>query len=450
MNIELQKTGDLTATLKIDLTPSDYEDKVIKVLKEYQRKAQMPGFRPGKVPFGLTKKMYGSAATADEINKILSDTLENYIRDNNLPVLGNPLANTEKTEPVDFNNPTDMSFYFDMAFIPEFELNLSPELNVQYFNITATDKMVNDYLADLRKRQGDKVEVESVENGDLLKGDFVELNEDGSVKEDGIKSSGTINTNMVKDEAFNNVIIGASVGTTLVVNPSKLTIDNGEKSTMLGVTPEVSEGNESDFNFSITGISRMNPAELNEEFFEKIFPGEEIKTEVELTERIRKEANQSFTGESERKFFNDAIEAIINSANISLPDDFVKRWLVETNPDKLTVEDVERDYEGYSRSLRWQLIENRIISEHNVGVSEEEVKDVFRGYFRRPGMEEIDEETKKRIDSIAESFMKNKEDAGRIRNQLFEKKLIELLKEKLQPKHENLSYEEFVKLASTK
>lgn len=450
MNIELQKTGDLTATLKIDLTNADYQENVNKVLKEYQRKAQMPGFRPGKVPFGLTKKMYGQAATADEINKLLSDALDNYIKENDLQLLGNPLANTEKTEQVDFAEAGDMSFYFDLAMAPSFEVTLSPELNIPYYNVEASDKMATDYLADIRQRQGEMTDVETVEKNDVVKGDFVELNEDGSVKDDGLKTSGMINTALLKDEAVIDSLNGLQVGSTLVLNPSDITESNADKATMLGIEPEYANDINSSFNFTITSISRMIPAELNEEFFEKIFPGEEIKTEEDMLARIKKEASQSFGTESDRKFFNDALEAIINSANITLPDEFVKRWLVETNPDKLTAEDVERDYDGYSRSLRWQLIENKLVTEHNIGVSEEEVKDVFRGYFRRPGSEEMDEETKARIDSIADSFMKNKEDAGRIRNQLFEKKLIDLIKEKVQPKQENLSYEEFVKLASTK
>lgn len=450
MNIELQKTGDLTATLKIDLTNADYQDNVTKVLKDYQRKAQMPGFRPGKVPFGLTKKMYGQAATADEINKLLSDALDNYIRENNLQLLGNPLANTEKTEQVDFAEASEMSFYFDLAMAPTFEVTLSPELNIPYYNVEASDKMATDYLADIRQKQGEMSEVETIEKNDVVNGDFVELNEDGSVKDEGLKTSGFINTALLKDEAVVNSIVGLQVGSTITIKPSEITESNTDKATMLGIEPEAAEDINSSFNFTVATISRMNPAELNEEFFEKIFPGEEIKTEEEMLARIKKEASQSFGTESDRKFFNDALEAIISAANITLPDDFVKRWLVETNPDKLTAEDVERDYEGYGRSLRWQLIENKLVTEHNIGVSEEEVKDVFRGYFRRPGSGEMDDEMKARIDSIADSFMKNKEDAGRIRNQLFEKKLIDLIKEKVQPKQENLSYEEFVKLASTK
>lgn len=449
MNIKLQKTGDLTATLKIELTPADYVENVNKVLKDYQRKAQMPGFRPGKVPFSLTKKMYGQAATADEINKLLGETLDNYIKDNNLQLLGNPLANVEQSSMVDYNESTDMSFAFDMAFSPSFDLKLSPELGVKYYNVEVSDKMAIDYLEDIRRRQGQKVEVEAIEKGDLISGNFVELNEDSSVKEDGLKSTGSINTGTIINEETLSSVLAATKGSTIVIDLNQIVADDNEKSTVLGVSPEAAETAGSLYNFTIESVSRMMPAELDEDFFEKVFPGENIKTEEEMLIRIKKEANQSFTVETDRKFFNDAIEALIESAGIPLPDEFVKRWLVETNPDKLTVEDVERDYEGYARSLRWQLIENRIVTEHHVHVSEEEVKDVFRGYFRRPGMEELDEDMKNRIESLVDSFMKNKEEAGRIRNTIFERKMIEFTKEKLQPQTENLSYEEFVKLAST-
>jgi trigger factor len=450
MNIELQKTGDLTATIKIELLKVDYEEKVNKVLRDYQKKAQMPGFRPGKVPFSLTKKMYGQAATADEINRILSDTLDNYIRDNNLKILGNPLANTEKTQMVDFASEGDYSFYFDIAQTPEFEIVLSPELKVTYQNIMATDKMAGDYLTDIRQRQGNPVDVESVEKNDLVKGDFVELKDDGTVNEEGLKTSGSINISLLKNDDLVTKLTGLKSGETIIIEAENLSDNNEEKAVMLGVTPEEATNVNSKFNFTVTGISRITPAELNEAFFDKIFPGEEIKTEEDALERIKKEANQSFVGESDRKFLNDAIEALIEKANIILPDEFVKRWLVETNPDKLTAEDVERDYEGYSRSLRWQLIENKLIADENIEVTEDEVKDVFRSYFRRPGSEVMDEEMKNRIDGIADSFMKNKEEVGRVRNQLFDKKLLDVLKNKLQPAQENLSYDEFVKLASTK
>lgn len=452
MNIELQKTGDLTATLKIDLSPSDYEEKVNKVLKEYQRKAQMPGFRPGKVPFGLTKKMYGQAATADEINKLLGDALENYIKENNLELLGNPIANTEKTPEVDWTTATELSFYFDLGLAPAFEVNLTPEIEIPYLKIEASDKMAADYLADIQKRQGIMSDVESVEAGDVVNGDFVELNQDGSVKEDGIKSSGTINTATLTNTEILDAIIGLQAGAAMVVNAKHLAENTNDIATILGVSPELTADIEADFKFTITSISRMLPAELNEEFFDKVFPGEEIKTQEAVLEKIKIEATQSFVNESDKKFLNDSIEKLLELADISLPDEFVKRWLVDTNPDKLNAEEVERDYNDYARSLRWQLIENKIVQQHELFVTQEEVKDVFRGYFRRPGAAsiEMDDETKQRIDTIAETFMKNKEDAGRIRNQLFEQKLISLLKEKLEPKQQNLSYEEFVKLASHK
>lgn len=448
MNIELLHTGDLTATVKIDLSPSDYEEKVMKVLKDYQRKAQMPGFRPGKVPFGLTKKMYGSAVTADEINKLLGESLDGFIKEQNLDILGNPLANMEKTPEVDFSEPKEMSFYFDLGFSPKFELNLDSKAGVNYHRIEVSDDIAKKYLEDMRHRNGELTDVGISEKNDLVKGDFAELDADGNVKTDGITSNGTVNPELLKDEKIAASFTGIKIGDVLKFNPMKATDNPTVVSEMLGITKEHAEILESDFNFTVTGISHMVPAEVNADFFEKIYPGTDISSEEELLEQIKKDAAQSFVGESDKKFFNDAVKKLMDEASIQLPDEFLKRWLLDVNQDKLSAEDVEQHYNDYANSMRWQLIENRLIHEHNISVSEEEIKDVFRGYFRRPGSSEMDEETLARIDGIIVSFMKNKEDVKRINDQLFEQKLLGLLKEKLHLNEKSVSYEEFAKLVS--
>jgi len=450
MNIELQHTGDLTATVKIDLSPADYEEKVMKVLKDYQRKAQMPGFRPGKVPFGLTKKMYGSAVTADEINKLLGESLDGFIKEQNLDILGNPLANMEKTPQVDFSEPSDMSFYFDLGFSPKFDLKLDGKAGVAYYRIEVSDEIAKKYLEDMRRRNGELAEVEISEKGDLVKGDFAELDADGKVKEGGITSSGTVNAELFSDEAIVALFTGVKPGSVVKFNPMKASGNATDVAAMLGITKEHAEVLDSDFNFTVTGISHMVPAEVNAEFFEKVYPGVEIGSEEELIEQIKKDAAQSFVGESDKKFFNDAVKKLLDMSAIQLPDEFLKRWLIDVNQDKLSAEEVELHYNEYANSMRWQLIENRMIREHNIEVSEEEIKDVFRGYFRRPGSSEMDDDMKMRIDSIVDSFMKNKEDVRRINDQLFEQKLLGLLKEKMEPKEKKVSYEEFAKLAAEK
>ncbi|HOP12448.1 trigger factor [Lentimicrobium sp.] len=446
MNIELQKTGELTATVKIDLSPADYEEKVLKVLKDYQRKAQMPGFRPGKVPFGLTKKMYGQAVTADEINKLLGESLDSFIREQNLDLLGNPLANTEKTPQIDFSEPAEMSFYFDLGLSPQFELKLDGKSGVIYHRIEVSDEIARKYMDDLRRRNGTLTDVEVSEKGDMLKGDFAELDTDGTVKPEGITSNGSVNPELFKDEAIQALFTGVKNGDVVKFNPMQASGNATDVAAMLGISKEQAETLNAEFNFTVTGISRMIPAEMNAEFFEKIYPGIEIADEAALLEQIKKDAAGSFVGESDKKFFNDAIKYLIESSAIELPDEFLKRWLVDVNQDKLSAEEVEKNYDDYARSMRWQLIENRLIREHNIQVSEEEIRDVFRNYFQRPGSAEMDEDMKMRIDGIVDSFMKNKEDVRRINDQLFEQKILAFLKENIQSKEQTISYEDFAKL----
>lgn len=446
MNIELQNTGKLTATIKIDLSPSDYEEKVLKVLKDYQRKAQMPGFRPGKVPFGLTKKMYGEAVTADEINKLLGDSLENFIKEQKIETLGNPLANVEKSSIVDFNQPSDMSFYFDLGLSPEFEIKLDDISRIPYYNIELSDEIAEKYLDDLLRRNGELTEVEVSGKGDLLKGDFAELDGEGNLKEEGITSTGSINPDLFSEDAIKELFVGKKVGDVVAFFPMKASGNATDVAAMLGINKEEAESLESEFNFTITSISHMVPAEINAELFEKVYPGVEIADKAGLLEQIKKDAAGSFVGESDRKFFNDAIKHLIETAAIELPEEFLKRWLIDINQGKVDAAEIETNYEGYLRSMRWQLIENRLIKENNIHVSEEEIRDVFRGYFQRPGSGEMDDEMKSRIDGIVDSFMKNREDVNRINDQLFEQKLITVLKEKMIGDTQSVSSEEFTRI----
>jgi len=450
MNIELQNTGDLTATIKIDLSPADYEEKVMKVLKDQQRKASMPGFRPGKVPFALTKKMYGQAVTADEINKLLGESLDNFIKEQNLDILGNPLANVEMTPQIDWSEPGELSFYFDLGMSPKFDLKLDGNAGVNYNRIEVSDEIAKKYLDDMRRRNGELTAVEVSEKGDRLDGDFTELDAEGNVKEGGITSAGTINPETYQDDAIVASLTGLKVGDVVKINPMKASGNAVDVAGMLGITKEHAEVLDAEFNFTVTAVNHMVPAEVNAEFFEKVYPGVEISNEEDLVVHIKSDAARSFVGESDKKFFNDAVKTLIDQSAIQLPDEFLKRWLVDVNQEKMTAEDIEQNYDGYANSMRWQLIENRLIKEYNILVSEEEIKDVFRGYFNRPGSSEMDEETKKRIDGIVDSFMKNKEDVRRINDQLFEQKLMGLLKEKFEPKEVTVSYEEFITLASEK
>ncbi len=447
MNITKESTGDLTAIIKLELKEEDYQDQVKKVLKDYQRKANIPGFRQGKVPFGMINKMYGKAVMAEEINKMVSDSLNQYIVDEKLDILGYPLPNTEKTTTVDFDNQKEFEFFFDIGLSPEFNLELNDKIKINYYDIEANDEVVEKYLGDLQSRHGKTTNPETVEEGDMVKGDFVELDENDKEVQGGINRAANVATSNLKLKTELKKFVGKKVGTTVKFNPLKATKDADNTALMLGITKEEAEKIENKFSFTITEISRKENAELNEEFFKMVYPQEEIKTEEELRVRIKKDAEVSFVAESDRQFMNNTVEKLVDLAKIDLPDEFMKRWIVENGQGKMTAEQVETQYESYSKSLRWQLIEAKLVKEFELQVGEEDVRNQIRSYFSTM-QEKQDEEAEKRMNEIVDSIMKNQEEVKRIYDQLYDKKLLDLFKDKIKQVNKKIGYEEFVKLAT--
>lgn len=365
MNITRENTGDLTAIVKVEIEPSDYTEAVEKIITDYKRKANIPGFRPGHVPTGLVKKMYGKAILAEEVNKLLSDSLMNYIRDEKLDILGNPLPNMEKNPSIDFDNQTSFEFYFDLGFAPAFTVPLSKELEVERLEIMISEEMIDKYIEDTRKRFGKPATDEATEPAE---------------------------------------------------------------------TPPVNE-----------------PAELTPEFFNQVYPGLDIQTEEDFREQVRNDASNGFAAETDKLFFNEATETLVKQTEISLPDSFMKRWLLENNEGKYTVEEIEKNYSSFTESMKWQLIENKIIKENGIEVKEEDIRNYIRTFMlRQVNQENADPEVQKRYDSIVDAFMQNKEQVQRINDQLYNARMLDLFKDKLGMKTRQVSYEEFIKEASAK
>lgn len=367
MNIIKEESGKLTATIKIEIVSEDYSAQVEKTLKEQQKKANMPGFRPGKVPFGMIKKIYGKHVMLDEINQLLSENLNKYIVDNELKIIGNPLPNREKTTELDLDSQTSFDFYFDIGMMPEFELELDDKVEVEYYDIKVNDKMTDEYVHDLQHR-------------------FAEHNHE--------------------DE---------------------------------------NEAHEQEHEH------HHEPGELNEEFFNKVFPGEGIKDEKAFREKVMEGMEKSLVHESDRYFMNSAIENLVETVNIDLPEEFLRKWLKEGGEEELSDEQVDQQLGNFSKSLRWQLIENKISKEHGVKVEEVEMKDFVKSYFTgRMMFHPEDTEASERLDALASSVLKNKEEAQRIHEQLFDQKMLEFLKSKLKLKHKKLDYDDFVKMITDK
>ncbi|MEI6124271.1 MAG: trigger factor [Bacteroidota bacterium] len=457
MIITKESTGDLTATIKIELEPVDYQEQVDVQLKDYQRKANLPGFRPGKVPYGMVKKMYGKAVLFDTVNKAYSDALQNYLTESKDELLGSPLANHEKNKAIDLDSQTNYSFYFDIAYAPDFKVDINNSIEVNYYNIQITDETVDKYMDEVRRRYSNFESVDLVEENDMVSGTFEELDEQGQVKEGGIKNDTFIYMEQVKDEKSKKKLLGLKVGDTVEAEPKKLARNNLEEAYFLGIKKEQLPSITSKFRFSIKLINRSTLAELNEEFFSKVYPDQNVTTVEEMRERVRSEASEGFLKEGERKFMSDVTESILEKHAFELPDEFLKRFMLETEEDKkFTKEQVESEYDQSKKIFKWQLIENKIVKENNLQVARDEIKDFVKGYFINAQVHnhehEADhdhEEDNKRFDQIAETIMQNKDEVKRIHEKLFTDKLFDYFKSSVTVKEQNISYDDFIKLIDT-
>jgi len=448
MNITQEKTGDLSASIKIELTPVDYEENVNKILKDHQRKANIPGFRPGHVPFGLIKKQYGVAVKLDEINKILSESLSNYLQENEIDILGNPLPNMDKTPPMSHPDQEDFEFHFDIGLAPKFELTLSGETEVNYYSIIADDKSVDMYVNNISKRYGTLTETEISEKDDTLEGDIYELDENFQPKDGGIVNHSSFVVNQIHHEEGIKKFLNLKNGDSVDFLPSETFAHGHEYSDVLGISQQKAEELNASFRLVVTSVKRTVPAELNEDLYKMIYPKDEIKTVEDFRDKVKGEIEKMYTGESERKFMNDSIEKLIEKADITLPVDFLKKWLLETNKEKVTEEQLEKEFESYMKSLKWQLIENRVISEFNINVTNDDVKNYIKGVITRQYFPESQGEDSPALDSVVETILKNKDEVKRVYEQLYDEKLTQLFRDKLSLKNSEVTYEEFIKLIS--
>jgi len=455
MNITKENKEDLTALVKIEITKEDYQDQVSKELKEYQRKAKIPGFRPGKVPFGMIKKMYGKAVFAEEINKIISESITKYIEENKINLLGQPLPNIEKNTPFNFEEETDFEFYFDLGLAPEIEIDVNDEIEVVYYDIKVEKEMIDNYISEAMKRMGETIIPDESDEGDVLEGEIVELNQDGDVLEGGIKNETSIAIDLIKDKTIQKKLIGLKKDDTLIFNPLKATESEVETATMLGIKKEEVEKNTSDFRFAINKISRIVPAELDENFYKSVYPQLDIKDEDQFRKQVEIDAKKSLDNESNKHFMNESIKKLLEIADFSMPDEFMKRWLYENQGDEKEVKSKEaigQEYDAYRDSMKVQLLENKIIKKYDLQVTDKEIRDHIKEIYRRfAPMDGLSpEEVEKNLDELANSILKNEKEAERIHSELFDKKLLDFLQSNLKLNKKEVNHKEFIKFVTEK
>ncbi len=443
MNITQENIDDLNAVLKVKVVADDYLSKVEGALKDYQKKASIPGFRPGKVPTGMIKKMYGKSILVDEINKLLSDSLYKYINDNKIEILGNPLPKADSDNNIDWDNQKEFEFLYEMGLAPKFDLELSAKDKFTYQTVKIDTDLVNKYVSDIAKRYGKVEQVETASEGDLLNGDFVELDANGEILAGGIFKTSSVFTDRLKDEA-KKAFVGLKVGDKTVVDAQHLSANATDLATMLGIDKSQAETLNAKLQFTVKGISRLAESEINQELFDKIYGAGVVNNEEEFRAKITDELANMFVNDSERKFYNDVVDYLMSKVNFNLPNDFLKRWIVAVNEKPVTPEQVEAEFDTYAKGLKWQLIENRIIKDNNISVSNDEVvehtKELILEQFGRMGQSPMNDAE---LNDTAKRVLANQEEAKKIHEKLYGQKVMTLFKTKFTLENKEVAYDEF-------
>jgi trigger factor len=448
MNITKENIDDLNAVIKLSIEKQDYEATVSETLKDYRKKANMPGFRVGKVPAGMIKKMYGKSILADEVNKILSKELTKYIFDNNLNILGEPLPNEEKQPSIDWDKDENFEFVYDIGMSPEFELILDKRNKLPYYEIKIDDELVDKQIEGYTNRFGENIPAEEIGEKETTKGNFVQIDADGNVVENGIVAENVlVSVELIKDDAVKKSFIGSKKGDVITFNPKPAFENDQEVAHMLNIEHEKAEGLDSNFTFTINEINKFQAAEINEELFKKIYGEEtEIKTVDEFRNKIGDELKENLKYSSEYRLLFDAKETLSNKVGMKLPEAFLKRWLLATN-ENITEEQVETDFEHFRKDLEWSLIKSKIVKDNEIKVEDSDIREAAREMammqFRQYGMFNVPDE---HLDNYADSIQQNEEEKRKLAEKKMEDKVVAFIKEKVTLETKESTQEEFDKL----
>lgn len=447
MNISLENNSDLTAIIHINLKQEDIAEAVQKQLSEYRKNAKVPGFRPGKVPMGMINKMYGSSVRVEEVNKTVSEALNAYILENNLNVLGYPLPNMDKTTPVDFDKEEEFNFFFDIGLSPEFETKVDESIEIPYYSIKIGKKEVDNAINDVKVRFGTEENPESAEEMDALQGMFSEVDGEGNLVEGGKAHAGYFRIDDIKLKTIQKQFIGSKIGDKVVVNLMKAFKDEDKVKSLLHLHDGEEDKLDLDYQFEVEKVIRTQEAEINEELFKKIYPNDDIKTEEELRERIKGELKQHYSKDTDQQFLVDSINKLVELADIELPDEFMKRWLLESNEGKISREQLEDQYESYQKTMRWQMIDAKLQEQfgEDLKVDKEDIRDKVRAYFQ-PGGETA--EPNPQIEQIIDQVLSNREETEKIYRGIADEKYIKVFKENFKLNEEEVDSEKFVEIAS--
>lgn len=442
MQFNQSETKDLMTVLTLTVEPADYQEAVQKELKQLRQKANVPGFRPGMVPAGLIKKMYGKGVMAEVINKTLSDALGKYIEEQHLNILGDPLPNEELTPKVDFDTQDTFTFAFDIALAPEFDASLNGHNKLTRYNIEVSDDMVNKQVESYAQRFGDYVEADEVQDGDVIKGLLTEQRENGMTKENAM-----LNPQYMVDKEQAALFMGAKKGDVITFNPQKAFQNEVEIGSLLDITKQEAKELTSDFTFEIQGITRHQAAKIDGELFAKVYGDNTVKDEAEFRAHVKAEIEENMAEDSEYKFGLDAKAAIMKKMEgLAFPEDFLKRWLHATN-EKLTDEEIDKDFPQMIEELKWHLAKEQLLKKYNINIEKEDVEDyakkVAKMQFMQYGLMHVDDAY---LTNYAQQILKDENQLRGIVERVAEQKIYAAVKTAVKLEEKSISHDDFGKL----
>ncbi len=449
MKVSFDCPDKINGLLTVVIEEDDYKNDVEKELKNYRKRANVPGFRPGMVPMGLIRRQYGNAVKMDVVNNKLSEQVNKYIQDNNINMLGMPMG-SEKQEPVDLEKAAPYTFMFDIAVAPEFDIELNDNDTVDYYDITVDDKLVDQQVDGFASRFGAYQKAEEYKEGDVLKGDLRELDAEGNTKEGGLEvEAATVMPQYLKDDDQKKLFEGAKAGDIITFNPYKAYAGGAEVAALLKVERDQKDDYQGDFSYQITEVQHFEKHAVDQELFDQVFGKDEVKDEKDFREKIAEGVKQQLTTDEDFRFLQDLRKyAEEKVGQLTYPDALLKRVLKENNKDK-DEEFINKNYESSLKDLTWSLIKNKLAEKAQVKVNDEDVKNVAReiarAQFAQYGMQNVGEEY---VNNYAEELLKQRDTVNQFAERAVDEKLVAALKPVVKLNHKEISLEDFNKMVT--
>ena len=446
MNITQEKTGNLNAVVKIKIAPADYSGKVDKAIKDQAKKAQLPGFRKGMVPAAHIKKMYGKSILVEEVNNLLNDTLSNYIAEQKLEILGQPLPKMDDEREFKWDNTDDFEFDYELGLAPAFDVNVSSKDKFTEYVVKADKETLESRIKNIRRSYGKMTNPEISADDDVLYAELTQVAADGTAVEGGITSTGSVRLDQIKDKKILKSLIGLKKDDEVTIDIQKAFEDAAVIAKALNISEEEAAELKANFKLQVKNVNRLEESDLNQEFFDKIFGEGVVTDEAGFTAKITEEIEGMFKQDADRKLQNDMYTQLTESVKMDLPDQFLRKWLKATN-EKLSDAELAEGYEDFAKNLKWTLIENKIIKDNSLEIKYEDVfataKQRLDAQFRMYSPAPLPED---QLAQYTATFLQEKDNANRIFEEVKAIKVFEYIQSVATLDQKDIAYNKFIEM----